>query len=75
MKYIKRAITTTGNTYIDIRDISAITIPKRAEEAHEVNPYMVHMSSGTIFEAWGTERYPFTLIADWIDYTEGDEEE
>jgi|APSaa5957512535_1039671.scaffolds.fasta_scaffold175358_2 hypothetical protein len=45
MKLIIPVSTSTGITWIDVRDISALTEPFDNE------PFLIHMTSGTIFES------------------------
>ena len=45
MKTIIPVSTSTGITWMDIRDISSITEP------YDNEPFLIHMKSGTIFES------------------------
>lgn len=65
MEIIIGISTTTGITWIDIRDISAITEP------YDNEPFLIHMTSGTIFESGDI----LPLFEAWKRYNSGDDEE
>jgi hypothetical protein len=65
MKTIISVSTSTGITWMDIRDISSITEP------YDNEPFLIHMASGTIFESGDI----LPLFEAWKKYNDGDEEE
>ena len=65
MKTIIAVSTSTGITWMDIRDISSITEP------YDNEPFLIHMASGTIFETGDV----LPILEAWKRYNNGDEEE